>query len=138
MRTNSHSSIKPTPLSKDKTSFSFRYLTPGPDNKFYYKEKSSAYFCKVIERLKDLCAWKPTELKVSRSSSLRCNPIEWKKSNVTESCFGLPNEEDLVGEGAYEFGVSGNEHGRIHGFFRDTIFHIVWLDPDHKLIRSSK
>ncbi len=135
MGKGSRGRIKSTSLTIDKTSFSFLYLTPGPDNKFYYKGKSNTYFCKVIERLKGLCAWKPTELKVSRSSSLRCNPIEWKKSNVTESCFGLPNEEDLVGEEAYEFGVSGNEHGRIHGFFSDTVFHIVWLDPDHKLIK---
>ncbi len=138
MRINSHSMIKPTPPTADKTSFSFRYLTPGPDNKFCYKEKSSAYFCKVIERLKGICGWKPEELKTSRSPSLKCNPIEWKDPNVTEPCFGLPNEEDLVGGEAYEFCVSRNAHGRMHGFFRDTIFHIVWLDPDHKLIKSSK
>lgn len=129
--------IKSTSLTIAKISFSFRYLTPGPDSKFCYKEKSSTYFCKVIARLKHICVWTPVQSKTNRNPALRCHPIEWKDPNVTEDCFGIPNEEDLVGGEAYQFSVSGNKYGRIHGFFVAEIFHIVWLDPDHKLFRGS-
>ncbi len=137
MGKGSRGKVKATSVIEGKISFSFRYLKTGPNNKFCHKQKSSAYFCKVIDRLKHICGWTPLQLKTNRNPALKCNPIKWKEPNITEPCFDLINEEDLVGGEAYEFGVSRNEHGRIHGFFRDTIFHIVWLDPDHKLFRDS-
>ncbi|ELU7233491.1 hypothetical protein SCL96_003408 [Escherichia coli] len=33
----------------------------------------------------------------------------------------------------YQFAVSRNEHGRVHGFFIGNVFHVVWLDPHHRL-----
>jgi len=138
LKKGSHGSIEPTPSPVDKVSFSFGYLTTRPNNKFRYKERSSTYFCKVIDRLRHICGWTPLQLKTNNSKALRCHRIKWKDQNVTEDCFGIQNEEDLVGEEAYQFCVSGNKYGRIHGFFRDTIFHIVWLDPDHKLIKRPK
>jgi len=47
-------------------------------------------------------------------------------------CFGLPNEEQVV-DTPYQFSLSSNEHGRVHGFLIDEVFYIVWLDPDHQL-----
>ncbi len=44
----------------------------------------------------------------------------------------MPNEEQLV-DIPYQFSLSSNEHGRVHGFFIDEVFYIVWLDPDHLL-----
>jgi hypothetical protein len=32
-----------------------------------------------------------------------------------------------------QFMISKNEHGRVHGFARDNVFHVVWFDPEHKL-----
>ncbi len=138
MGKGSRGKIKATSVIEGKISFSFRYLTRGPQNKFCYKEKRSTYFCKVIERLKGICEWTPVGLKTNNTKTLRCHPIEWKDPNVTEDRFGIPNEEDLVGGEAYQFSVSGNKHGRIHGFFVAEIFHIVWLDPDHRLIKRSQ
>jgi hypothetical protein len=42
----------------------------------------------------------------------------------------LSNEEQLV-DTPYQFSLSTNEHGRVHGFFIDEVFYIVLLDPDH-------
>lgn len=131
MRKGSRGRIEPTSPTRDKVSFSFECFRPHI--KFCYEKRSSAYFCKVIDRLRDICGWTPLELKTNKTKALKCHPIKWKDPNVTEDCFGLPNEEDLVAGEAYQFCVSGNEHGRVHGFFRDTIFYIVWLDPDHNL-----
>ncbi|MDJ0676493.1 MAG: hypothetical protein QNJ36_14115 [Calothrix sp. MO_167.B42] len=70
------------------------------------------------------------ELLINRSSSLRCHPINWE--HTSENCFGLPDEEQLV-DTPYQFSLSSNEHGRVHGFFIDEVFYIVWLDPQHLL-----
>ncbi|WP_298920867.1 hypothetical protein [uncultured Nostoc sp.] len=70
------------------------------------------------------------ELLVNRSNTLRCHPIKWE--DTSESGFGLPNEEQLV-DIPYQFSISSNEYGRVHGLFIKEIFYIVWLDPDHLL-----
>ncbi len=122
--------IKPTKVREDAISFSYRYLKKT--TKFDYERRKARYFCKVIDRLRDISSYTPTELKTSRSRSLRCTPIDWDREGLTESCFGLPHEDELADQ-PYEFEISANKYGRIHGFFVDTVFYIVWLDPDHNL-----
>jgi hypothetical protein len=75
-------------------------------------------------------SWTFQELIRNRSSALRCHPIDW--DDTTEECFGFPKEEEIVSI-PYQFSLSSNEHGRVHGFFINEIFYIVWLDPDHNL-----
>lgn len=36
-------------------------------------------------------------------------------------------------EAPYQFQIFANEYGRVHGFFSENIFYIVWLDPEHNL-----
>ena len=72
------------------------------------------------------------DLLKNRSKSLRCHPIDWKDTTEPYG-FGIPNEEKIVLDPPYQFQISANEHGRVHGFFRDNVFYIVWLDPDHNL-----
>jgi len=49
-----------------------------------------------------------------------------------------PSDEELWTETAWQFALPG-ERGqpsggwRVHGFIVDDMFHIVWLDPMHKL-----
>jgi hypothetical protein len=33
----------------------------------------------------------------------------------------------------HQFSLSSNKHGRVHGFFIDEVFYVVWLDADHLL-----
>ena len=48
--------------------------------------------------------------------------------------FGIPGEDQLV-EKPWQFALSANEHGRVHGFLIQNRFYIVWLDPEHELYR---
>jgi len=82
------------------------------------------------QRLHDLCRHRVFELKTSKNSTLRFHPIDW--NDTTQSSFGLPNEDQLVEE-PYQFSISVNKHGRVHGFFIDNVFYIVWFDPNHRL-----
>ncbi|MDB9303254.1 MULTISPECIES: hypothetical protein [Cyanophyceae] len=122
--------IKPTKLkSPQGISFSFKYYQDG-HTKFLCTEKEVIYWLTLLDRLKALSSLTAQDLLINRSSSLRCHPIKWE--DTSESGFGLPNEEQLV-DTPYQFSFSSNKHGRIHGFFIDEIFYIVWLDPDHLL-----
>lgn len=120
-------SQKPTePLG---VTFSYKFLID--DNKrFSIKNRDARYLEALFQRLRDLSSMKVNEIRGNKS--LRCHPIDWNDKNTTESCFGLPNEDQIV-DIPYQFKVSDNEHGRVHGFFIDNVFYIVWLDPEHNL-----
>ena len=113
-------------------SFSFKYYRDD-NTKFSCQDKPTAYWIALIARLKNLSHISKQELLTNRSSSLRFHPIDWE--DTSESGFGLPNEKQLV-DTPYQFSVSANKYGRVHGFFINEInevFYIVWLDPNHLL-----
>ena len=114
--------------------FSFKYLTTKHE-KFNYNSQEAGYFINLIERLRDVCMMEITAFLNTRSQGLRAHPIEWEFT--TENEFGLPAEEDLV-DTPYQFSLSANEYGRIHGFIIDNRFYIVWLDRKHELYSSKK
>ncbi|MEH2416036.1 hypothetical protein [Nostoc sp.] len=128
------SGIKPTKLKPPQgISFSFKYYQDA-HKKFSCREKEVIYWLTLLDRLKSLSSLTAQDLLVNRSSTLRCHPIKWE--DTSERAFGLPNEEQLV-DIPYQFSISSNKHGRVHGFFIKEIFYIVWLDPDH-LLYSAK
>jgi len=77
-----------------------------------------------------------SELKVieilrNRSSSLRAHPIKWRETTEPRGFQHL--NEQLQSETPYQIQISANAHGRVHGFFLEDTFFIVWFDPDHNL-----
>lgn len=112
-------------------SFSFKYLDSS-HSKFSFDRQDANYWNTLINRLKDLSGLTCLELIENRSSALRFHKIDWQDIRVSENDFGLPNEEQLVNI-PYQFSISSNKYGRVHGFFIEDIFYIVWLDPSHKL-----
>lgn len=114
--------------------FSFRYLDLN-HKKFNYNDTNVVYFHKLIERLRDVSQIRVKEIG-AKGKTLRCHPIDW--NDTTETCFGIPNEEEIVNDGGFQFAISSNAHGRIHGFFIGNIFCVVWLDPYHKLYKKQK
>jgi len=128
---NGGSGIKPPKLKPNQgISFSFKYYQDN-HNKFSCIKKEVSYWLTLISRLKDLSSLTAQEFLADRSSTLRCHPIKWEETSE-KSGFGLPNEEQLV-DIPYQFSISSNKHGRVHGFLINETFYIVWLDPDHLL-----
>lgn len=111
-------------------SFSFQYIDPG-HSKFGFSAQDSTYFCKILERLKDLSAFTLTEFTTNRGSTLKSHCIDWKRTSEPDGFTHL--NEQFQGYTPYQFAISRNEYGRVHGFFIGSVFHIVWLDPDHQL-----
>ena len=112
--------------------FSFKFYQTQND-KFSCRQELTSYWQRLLERLKALSGLSRQELLTNRSKSLRCHPIRWE--DTTEIGFNLPNEDQLV-DTPYQFSVSSNEYGRVHGFFIGSVFYIVWLDPNHLLYSS--
>ncbi len=111
-------------------SFSFKYFKVDEE---FHIDHEKEYFQKVIYRLRDLCGNTRSQLLSNRSSALRCHPIDWSDNRVSRVGFDIPNEEDLCAE-TYQVSVSGNEYGRLIGFFTESAtFNLVWFDREHKL-----
>ena len=132
-RNKQSSEISPTQLKyPPNISFSFVYLQQQHP-KFSYDRQDVRYFTALLERLKSISTMTVAEMTVQNAKSLRCHPIDWNDSRVTENRFGIKNEKQLVDTPYQLFQLSSNEHGRVHGFFIQNMCYIVWLDPDHKL-----
>jgi len=116
--------LKPTGIS-----FSFMFFQ-NKHEKFNYCDREISYWITFLDRLKNLSSLTALEMMNNRSSALRCHPIDW--TNTSEPGFDIPNEQQLV-ETPYQFFLPSNAHGRVHGFFLDEVFYIVWLDPEHLL-----
>ena len=110
-------------------SFSFKYFKTV-DGNFDPYSRDSDYFIVLLERIKELSRLTLQQFYSNRSQALRSHPIDWH--DTTENSFGIPGEEQIVGT-PYQFELSANEYGRIHGFVIDSVFFIRWLDPDHNL-----
>jgi len=82
----------------------------------------------------DVSQLKRLELLQNGSKTLRCHKIKWNE--VTEDSFGMTNEDQLVSN-PYQFQITANAYGRIHGFFINEVFFIRWLDPHHNLYSSN-
>ena len=111
-------------------SFSFLHVHFN-HRKFSFSNCTLAYFEKLLDRLKSPGSWSATSLQASRSPSIRCHPIRWNETTEPDGFTHL--NEQLRSCTPYQFAVSVNEHGRVHGFFLKDIFYVVWLDPKHDL-----
>jgi len=119
--------------SKELINFSFKYLDSSHPS-FSFNNHTSQYFREILSRISELSKLSIQELISNRSPSLKSHPIDWEET--TQNGFGFPKEDEIVDE-PYQFCISRNEHGRIHGFFIGITFYIVWLDKDHRLYSQS-
>lgn len=110
-------------------SFSFKYFVVRQD-KFDPYARGNDYFTVLVERLREISRFSIQQFYANRSQSLRSHPIDWE--DTSENSFGIPSEDQIVSV-PYQFELSANEYGRVHGFIIESVFYIRWLDPDHNL-----
>lgn len=129
--------IKPTQVKIDeKISFSFKRLnvkTNGKNLKFDYTICEQKYFNTLLERLKHVSNMTRAELRQPyNNKTLRCHQLNFTNDkSLSEKTFGIIGED--VDNDAWQFQLSEHEHGRVHGYFIENIFYIVWLDSKHEL-----
>jgi hypothetical protein len=102
---------KPEP---DLLRFSFRYLdTAHP--RFTVAGQGGTYLRLLLARLRDLSGLRVSEFRTNRLRSLRIHPIDFGAPGVSVAGFGLPPWVE-ADDKAWQFALSANEHGRVHGF----------------------
>ena len=74
------------------------------------------------------------QMRTSHKDGLRCHHHEWIKTTEPKG-FGLKGQ--LADCQGWQFQITSNEHGRVHGFFIGEVFFVVWLDPQHKLYAAA-
>jgi hypothetical protein len=112
--------------------FGFRYLKLTA--KFGCRHRDGQYAHKLLERFKALGEMRAVTMRTSHTPSLRCHAIDFAGTSEPDGFPDLPQQ--LRDSEPWQFEVSSNQHGRVHGFFIGNVFQVVWLDPDHKLYPS--
>jgi len=125
----SASGIKKAPPPNPALRFSFRFFDAA-DQEICPPRFADGYVQTLMDRLKALSGWTVQEFLNARSAAVRSHPIDWTGTSRPKG-FGLPEQYDAYP--AYQFSVTANEHGRVHGLLIDDTFHVVWLDCDHRL-----
>jgi hypothetical protein len=114
--------------------FSFK-LFDTTDPEFNPADFRKNYIHTLMQRLKDLSMWTVKEFTGSRHQSIRNHPHDWSGTSRPRG-FQHLNEQLRAYQG-WQFQLSSNEHGRVHGIIIDNTFYVIWLDQDHKLYPKS-
>lgn len=72
----------------------------------------------MLDRLKALSSLTANEFMAGRSAALKSHPIDWRHTSEPEGFTHL--NEQFQSYTPYQFAVSRNEHGRVHGFLSVT------------------
>jgi hypothetical protein len=89
------------------------------------------YLGAFVGRLKAVCGMTLDEVRIHNKQALRCHPIVWNTTSEPGGFQNLP--PDVDDSEPFQMQISSYKHGRIHGFFIGSLFHLVWIDPKHLL-----
>lgn len=124
----------PTPPPEPTLKFSFKLLDlHTKQGKFCTTLCKDGYIVKFLERCRDLSRFTVREFRENKSRALRAHLLTF--TDTTEPAGFMMLNEQLRQNEAWQFELTANEHGRIHGLLIDDTFYVVWIDPMHRLYR---
>jgi hypothetical protein len=127
------SPIKSTKPADEKVRFSFE-LFDGTDRPVCPEVFPEGYTQKLMERLCAVSQMKEQEFRACKDKSLRAHTHEWNNTSRPNGFAHLNDQlKDLQG---WQFCLSANEYGRVHGLMIDNVFYVIWLDVNHALYPS--
>ena len=110
--------------------FSFKLISLTGE-KFCVRRCASGYLDRFLNRLRDLSHLSVKEFRTNRSPAIRSHQIDFSRTSEPNGFAHL--NEQLQAEQPWQFEITSNEHGRVHGLLIDDTFYVVWIDPDHLL-----
>lgn len=111
--------------------FSFRLLQSTHKFGHEHVTEASSYLHHLLLRLQSLSSLRVKEFRTGKDKSLRLHRHQWGATTEKRGFRDLPAEWD--GHEAWQFQLTANKHGRIHGLLVDEVFYVIWLDPEHRL-----
>ncbi len=111
--------------------FSFKHVDHS-NPKFSLQDVTGGYPAALAERLKAVCQMSLNEFTnpPGNKKSLRSHRLLFEKTSEKQ---GFPLNNRQWEQCPWQFQISGNEYGRVHGFLIRNLFYVVWFDPCHNL-----
>jgi len=106
-------------------------LFDSTDGEMCPAQFGAGYTQTLMARLKDLSTWKVSAFTGLPNKTIRNHTHDWAKT-ARPTGFAHLNEQFKAYPG-WQFCLTANAHGRVHGILIDDTFHVVWLDQDHAL-----
>ena len=91
----------------------------------------AGYTQKLMQRMRDLSSWTVSRFVNVPDKALRNHRHDWSRT-ARPNGFEHLNEQFRAYPG-WQFCLTANEHGRVHGILIDDTFHVIWLDAAHNL-----
>jgi hypothetical protein len=117
-------------LPDDLVRFSFRHFQQT--DKFCLPDAGDKphYVPTLLDRLRDVSGMRISEFRQA-AHALRSHPHQWDKTTEKDGYAHL--NEQLRDCEPWQFALSQQANGRVHGILIDDVFYVVWLDPEHRL-----
>jgi hypothetical protein len=122
--------IVKTPAPDLEMRFSFKFFD-GSDPELNPPRFEPTYTRALMERLRDLSSWTIRQFTGAPQKAIRNHAHDWGRTARPRGFTAL--NEQLRALQGWQFCLSANEHGRVHGIVIDHTFYVIWLDRDHKL-----
>jgi hypothetical protein len=122
--------IKKTVLPDSKIRFSFEFFDHS-DGEVCPGSFRNGYTQTLMQRLRDVSSWSVKDFCLSFDKALRNHQHDWAKTTRPDGFHSLNDHYRAIP--GWQFCLSANEHGRVHGIIIDDTFYVVWLDHDHAL-----
>jgi len=111
--------------------FSFKYLDRTTNAKFLLEHAEDGYLETLVDRLREISKLTEHNCRTTHCRVLRSHPIDFAKTSEPGGFSQVPHQ---LREGVpFQFALTSNKHGRVHGLLTSDVFYVVWLDPAHKL-----
>ena len=103
--------------------FSFMHLQSNRKFGLSDVPDASTYFRQLLQRLQAMSTLRPAEFRTAKDKSLRAHRHDWEAT--TEPGGYVHLTADWRRLEAWQFQLSANKHGRVHGILVDEVFYIV-------------
>lgn len=118
-------------LNESEAVFSLKYLDLSSRPKFHINQCTAEFLGAFLSSLREMSRLRvcdACEYDNTRSS----HHIAWEQTSEPNGFEGLLDEQ-LEPEHFWQFALDSKTPWRIHGFWIDSTFFVVWLDPNHSL-----
>tara|TARA_R110000796_G_scaffold64260_4_gene148922 strand:+ start:10875 stop:11318 length:444 start_codon:yes stop_codon:yes gene_type:complete len=132
---NTGSGVRATAPDDESLKFSFRFFDPS-DKEVCPETFKEGYTQTLMQRLRDLSRFTVKEFRTTNHKSVRGHKIDWGKTARPDGFTNL-NEQFQMCE-PWQFQLTANEHGRVHGVFVGGCFYVIWLDHHHAVYPKRK
>jgi hypothetical protein len=122
--------IKKQPAPDVPLRFSFIFFDPT-DAEMCPAVFGDGYTQTLMQRLRDLSSWTVKRFTTQSDKAVRNHQHDWSKTARPEG-FGALNEHYRIFPG-WQFSLTTQEHGRVHGIIMNDTFYVIWLDKEHAL-----